>query len=155
MAGTGKRIGTVTAAALAAMTRNGRAGSGPPRAHGGERRAPVRWEVRTGRVSQIATDLRRALGAYARHSAGFKVGVSAYPDRRWSKYRDDEGDWRVMVVIYQTTSPDSVRDAESLLVEHGWERHPDKIRNKTGGGGGGGGAPPGGAEYYYVYVVLA
>ncbi|MCY4240555.1 MAG: hypothetical protein OXD36_02295 [Rhodobacter sp.] len=112
---------------------------------------PVRWNFWTGHISEIIPTLRKALGAYARHNAGFKVGITANPEGRWRQHRKDG--WREMVVIYRTASPDSVREAERLLIEHGWECHPDAIWNEQRGGGGG--PMKGKADAYFVYVVLA
>lgn len=110
----------------------------------------VRWNPWTGRYATVRPQLIRALGQYARAGKQFKVGVTVDPERRWREHAPDE--WSEMVVMYQTSSANYVRQAEKDLIDRGWrEKFADNSWNAAPGGEG----VRRGRSMYYVYVLLA
>ena len=101
--------------------------------------------IRTGWPRDVLPSLRRGISQYRRNSLWFKIGITNDPYRRASGYRAQYGDlYDEMIVLYETSSDNFVRQMESVLIEDYWE----DCDNSVGGGGGGRGAPP-----YYLYIV--
>jgi hypothetical protein len=77
-------------------------------------------------------------------SRKFKIGITCNPESRWDNaYKSDYDE---MIVLYQSSSIESVSQVERDLIEH--NQHLTK--NRIAGGGGGIGTPP-----FYLYLVLA
>lgn len=107
---------------------------------------PIHYDYETGRPSEVATSLKRRVGAYTRDNLKrkFKIGITCDPEGRWDNaYKRDYDE---MIVLYQSQSIDSVSQVERDLIEH--NKHLTK--NRIAGGGGAIGNPP-----YYLYLVLA
>ena len=102
----------------------------------------VRFDIETGWPSQV--NLHGRVSALTRidRVSGFKIGITSNPDVRASQYGDlyDE-----MVVLYESSSEDNVREMERHLVDY----YRDDSDAERGGGGGRLGQPP-----YFLYVVL-
>lgn len=104
----------------------------------------VFYDLSTGKPADAVRLVRRRLSAYTREDkvARFKIGISNNPERRFATAY---GKYDEMIVLYRSTSIDSVSEMERQLVEHNREL----AANRIGGGGGDFGEPP-----YYLYVVL-
>lgn len=100
----------------------------------------VRWEEMGGRPGEVQEALRRAVAAYTRDTAGFKIGRTNDPHRRAAAY----GDYDEFVVLYQTRTVLHADAVETDLVD--FFLHAD---NRVGGGGG-----PFGEGPHYVYVAI-
>jgi hypothetical protein len=105
----------------------------------------VHFDVTTGRPSEVASTLRRRVSAYTRKELvrGFKIGITNDPRGRFSN--GYARDYDEMVVLYRSSSLDSVSQVECDLIEHNKEI----TKNRIAGGGGNYGDPP-----YYLYIVL-
>ena len=88
--------------------------------------------------------MRRRVSAYTRSHlvGGFKIGITNNPEARFARYAADYGE---MIVLYMSSSLDSVSQVECDLIEHNEEI----THNRIAGGGGNYGDPP-----YYLYIVL-
>lgn len=106
---------------------------------------PVHFDLTTGRPAAVATTLRRRLSAYTRRDLvrGFKIGITNDPRGRFSN--GYARDYDEMIVLYKSSSLDSVSKVECDLIDHNKEI----TKNRIAGGGGNYGDPP-----YYLYVVL-
>ena len=105
----------------------------------------MHFDVTTGRPSEVASTLRRRVSAYTRKELvqGFKIGITNNPRGRFSN--GYARDYDEMVVLYRSSSLDSVSQVECDLIEHNKEI----TKNRIGGGGGNYGDLP-----YYLYIVL-
>src|SRR5258708_129782 len=105
----------------------------------------VHFDFETGRPSTVATTLRRRLSAYTRKDVvgGFKIGITNNPRVRFLK--KDYSGYDEMIVLYRSSSLDSVSQVERDLIEH----NKAITKNRIAGGGGNYGDPP-----YYLYIVL-
>ena len=105
----------------------------------------VHFDLMTGRPSEIASALRRRVSAYTREDrvARFNIGITNAPHGRFSN--GYARDYDEMIVLYKSSSLDSVSRAECDLIEHNAEI----TRNRIAGGGGNYGETP-----YYLYLVL-
>ncbi len=105
----------------------------------------VFFDLSTGRPSVVATTLRRRVSAYTRKDVmrKFKIGITNNPRTRFSK--GYSADYDEMIVLYRSSSLDSVSQVERDLIDHNQE----VTRNTIAGGGGNYGAPP-----YYLYIVI-
>ncbi len=105
----------------------------------------VHFDFETGRPSTVASSLRRRVSAYTRQDVvrGFKIGITNNPRVRFSK-REYSG-YDEMIVLYRSSSLDSVSQVERDLIEHNKEI----TKNRIAGGGGNYGDPP-----YYLYIAL-
>jgi hypothetical protein len=105
---------------------------------------PVSFDLITGRPSEVASTLRRRVSAYTREQLvrGFKIGITNNPYQRFSN--GYARDYDEMIVLYKSSSLDSVSQVECDLIEHN-----SKITKNRIAGGGNYGQPP-----YYLYVVL-
>lgn len=103
------------------------------------------YNYQTGNPSAVVSSVLRSISAYTRvdRVASFKIGISCNPENRFRQAYSDIYD--KMLVVYQSTSINNVRDLEYLLVEHNREL----CDNIISGGGGNYGEPP-----YYMYVVV-
>jgi hypothetical protein len=106
---------------------------------------PLHYDILTGRPSKVATTLRRRLSAYTRKDLvrGFKIGITNDPHARFSN--GYARDYDEMIVLYKSSSLDSVSQVECDLIDDNQEI----TKNRIAGGGGNYGDPP-----YYLYVVL-
>ena len=105
----------------------------------------IRFDFETGRPSTVATTLRRRVSAYTREGVvrGFKIGITNSPHVRFSKgYAKNYAE---MIVLYKSSSLESVSQVERDLIAHNKEI----TKNRIAGGGGNYGTPP-----FYLYVVL-
>jgi hypothetical protein len=105
----------------------------------------VHFDFETGRPSMVASSLRRRVSAYTRKSVvrRFKIGITNDPRVRFSK--KDYSSYDEMIVLYRSSSLDSVSEVECDLIDHNQEI----TKNRIAGGGGNYGDPP-----YYLYIVL-
>jgi hypothetical protein len=105
----------------------------------------VLFDLTTGRPADVASSLRRRVSAYTRDDrvSRFKIGITNNPDGRFSN--GYARDYDEMVVLYRSSSIDSVSQVECDLIEHNAEI----TRNRIAGGGGDYGHPP-----YYLYLVV-
>ncbi len=105
----------------------------------------IHFDLTTGRPSGVSTILRRRLSAYTRKEVvrGFKIGITNNPHARFSN--GYVGDYDEMIVLYKSSSLDSVSRVECDLIDH----NKAITKNRIAGGGGNYGDPP-----YYLYVVL-
>lgn len=104
----------------------------------------IHFDPITGRPSTVASIMRRRVSAYTRGDLvrGFKIGITNNPHSRWSKYA---ADYDEMIVLYQSSSLESVSEVERDLIAHNQEI----TKNRIAGGGGNYGDP-----LYYLYIVL-
>ncbi len=105
----------------------------------------VHFDMTTGRPSAVASTLRRKASAYTRKGivSRFKIGITNNPRARFAN--GYARDYDEMIVLYRSSSLDSVSQVECDLIEHNEEI----ARNRIAGGGGNYGHPP-----YYLYIVL-
>jgi hypothetical protein len=105
----------------------------------------VHLDFETGKPSTVATSLRRRVSAYTREGVvgGFKIGITNDPRTRFSK--KDYARYHEMIVLYRSSSLESVSQVERDLIEH----NKAITKNRIAGGGGNYGQPP-----YYLYIVL-
>lgn len=113
------------------------------------------YNYSTGNVLSTIPELKRAVGQYASRNDYLKIGITKNPEQRWrshlSERRRNQDKWQKMIVIYQSTSWDSARIAESELIKHvGSKNYYCAIWNDVGGGGG----RIGEGRYSYVYVLV-
>lgn len=103
----------------------------------------------TGHISTMIPSLRRALGQYSRYCKEYKIGLTTNPEQRWRTHRRDG--WIDMVLVYSTSSEVYAADAETLLIEHGWQANymPECWNSIRGGGG-----KRSGYGRYYIYMLL-
>jgi hypothetical protein len=104
----------------------------------------VNYSCLTGRPEDVVTNLLQRVSAFTRayDIKNFEIGISNNPDRRWQeayKFAYDD-----MIVLYQSSSINSVSKLEYALVDH----YTDWCDNVIAGGGGNIGTPP-----YYLYLV--
>lgn len=107
---------------------------------------PIHYDFVNGRPSEVASELRRRVSAFTREDLNrkFKIGISCDPEGRWDDaYKEDYDE---MIVLYQSSSIESVSEVERDLIAH--NKHFTK--NRIAGGGGGIGTPP-----FFLYLVLA
>jgi hypothetical protein len=106
----------------------------------------VRYKLESGRPSCLPSFLQR-VSAYVRSGRvrGWKVGISAYPERRFKQHAEAGRGYDEMVVIYRTRSIKNARYIERRVTEE-YEGHD----NERQGGGGLAAA----AEVHYVYLLL-
>ncbi len=109
----------------------------------------VRYEIESGWPSGLDTFLRR-IRAYTRSDrvSGWKVGISAYPERRAGEHARSGTGYDEMVVFYMTGSVEDARRVERWITEAYADRW--DLENKRLGGGG----PPAYAAAHYVYLLL-
>jgi len=103
----------------------------------------VHFDFERGRPSTVASALRRRVSAYTRNVGRFKIGITNNPRRRFSN--GYSADYDEMIVLYKSSSIDSVSQVERDLIDHNQEI----TKNRIAGGGGNYGDPP-----YYLYLVL-
>jgi len=106
--------------------------------------SPIFYDPMTGKPSAVASTMRRRVSAYTRDHLvrGFKIGITNNPEARFARYATDYDE---MVVLYRSSSLDSVSEVERDLIEHNEEI----THNRIAGGGGNYGDPP-----YFLYIVL-
>jgi hypothetical protein len=99
----------------------------------------------TGKPQDVIPLILRKLSAYTRQDRvrRFKIGITNNPDRRFLQAY--AGEYDEMILLYQSSSINSVSELECMLVEHNWEC----CDNAIGGGGGNIGTPP-----FFLYVVI-
>ena len=104
----------------------------------------IHFDPVTGRPSIVASTMRRRVSAYTREDVvrSFKIGITNNPRARWSKYL---ANYDEMIVLYQSSSLESVSEVERDLIAHNKEIR----KNRIAGGGGNYGDPP-----YYLYIAL-
>lgn len=105
----------------------------------------VYFDLTTGRPGDVASTLRRRVSAYTREDrvSRFKIGITNNPHGRFSN--GYVRDYDQMIVLYESSSLDSVSQVECDLIEH----NAAITRNRITGGGGDYGEPP-----YYLYLVV-
>ena len=105
----------------------------------------VHFDLSTGRPSAVATTLRRRVSAYTRKDVvrGFKIGITNDPRTRFSN--GYSADYDETIVLYRSTSLNSVSQVERALIDHNQEI----TKNRIAGGGGNYGDPP-----FYLYIVI-
>lgn len=105
----------------------------------------VIYNYQTGRPNDVLSSVLRSISAYTRvdRATAFKIGITCNPENRFRQAYADSYD--KMLVVYQSSSVNNVRDLERLLVEHNRELCDNIIE----GGGGNYGEPP-----HYMYVVV-
>ena len=105
----------------------------------------MHFDLTTGRPADVAITLRRRVSAYTREDRvnRFKIGITNNPLGRFSN--GYARDYDQMIVVYRSSSLDSVSQVECDLIEH----NGDITRNRIAGGGGDYGEPP-----YYLYLVV-
>ncbi len=108
--------------------------------------ANVRYQTESGWPSRDT--LRKRISAYTREDrvSRWKVGISAYPERRAQQHDRSGAFYDEMVVIYVTRSIDHARKVERWVTED-YEGYHD---NEYQGGGGMVAA----ADVHYVYLLL-
>ena len=113
----------------------------------------IHGNIQRGWPSQVISTLSHLVFAYVQDGTYFKIGITndPYTRSRQYEYAQDQyeyyGPWYdTMLVIYETSSINNVRELESKLIEdfRGF------CDNTIGGGGGRVGIGP-----YYLYIVLA
>ena len=112
----------------------------------------VELEIVSGHVSSVIDDLKKKVSSYQRGKIKFKIGISVDPEVRWTKHRRSQHEWSKMVVLYESTSHDSISRAESDLIDYSLSKFPDKCQNKIGGGGGIN--EPYLYERFYLYLLV-
>lgn len=104
----------------------------------------IHFDPMTGKPSVVASTMRRRVSAYTRKDLvrGFTIGITNDPAARFSRYSRDYDE---MIVLYKSSSLESVSEVERDLIDHNKEI----TKNRIAGGGGSYGDPP-----YYLYIVL-
>ncbi len=105
----------------------------------------VLYSCFTGRPQGIVSDVLRVISAYTREDRvrRFKIGITNNPERRFKRKYAKRYD--KMIVVYRSSSINSVSELECKLIEHNREL----ADNARDGGGGDYGDPP-----YFMYVVI-
>lgn len=105
----------------------------------------VHFDLTTGRPADVGSTLRRRVSAFTREDrvSRFKIGITNNPYARFSNGYSH--DYDEMIVLYRSSSLDSVSQVECDLIAHNEEI----TRNRIAGGGGDYGEPP-----YYLYLVI-
>lgn len=105
----------------------------------------IHFDPVTGNPSVVASTMRRRVSAYTRKDLvrGFKIGITNNPAARFSN--GYSRDYDEMIVLYKSSSLESVSEVERDLIDHNEEI----TKNRIAGGGGNYGDPP-----YYLYIVL-
>jgi hypothetical protein len=99
-------------------------------------------ETMTGHPSAILSTMLRRVSGYTR-DCYFKIGITCDPEGRWQAHKSS---YDQMVLVYESSSIDCVRQLERELTEHNQEFADNVI---SGGGGNIGKRGP-----YYLYVLL-
>lgn len=87
------------------------------------------------------------MGAFARRSRAFKVGITNWPENRILQYEHEHPrHYSEMIVLYETTSRQNAANLERALIDYNWYRA--ELRNQIGGGGG-----RHGEGWYFLYMV--
>lgn len=109
--------------------------------------ANVRYETESGWPSRLDSLLKR-IGAYTREDrvSQWKVGISAYPERRAEQHDRSGVGYDEMVVIYVTRSIANARVVERWVTEE-FDGYLDNERQ-------GGGGLVAEAEAHFVYLLL-
>ncbi len=104
----------------------------------------IRYEMQRGWPNQIS--LHQRVSAYARtdRCLSFKIGITNNPVKRASDYRNHGTAYDEMIVLYETSSLNHVRNMETILCE----RFLGMSDNINAGGGGRTGQGP-----FYLYLV--
>lgn len=114
----------------------------------------IEYDYWTGLPNHVEGNLHRTIGALSRHWAFHqKVGITANPDDRWSRYYEGRG-WKQMNIIYASDDHADVCYLERKLIDRfraGVMTSPGYHHNQVGGGGG---LRPAGGPYF-LYVVGA
>ncbi|HZM11625.1 MAG TPA: GIY-YIG nuclease family protein [Candidatus Limnocylindrales bacterium] len=86
----------------------------------------VHFYFMTGRPSLVASTLRRRVSAYTRKDLvrGFKIGITNNPPARFS---NGYSDYDEMIVLYKSSSLDSVSEVERDLIDHNQEITKNRI----------------------------
>lgn len=113
----------------------------------------ITGEKRTGYPSQIMEILQDDLDRYSRGASVEYIGMTSGNDGRSamsSRYDDYKRSLEIneMRLLYETSSPNHVREVERRLINY--RSNSDINKNRTGGGGG---DIPEGARRYFVYVA--
>lgn len=105
----------------------------------------VVFNLVTGRPKSVVSTVLRKISAHTREDRVryFKIGITNNPERRFQQ--EYAGSYDKMIVVYKSSSINSVSDLEDQLVEHNKEL----CDNIVAGGGGNYGDPP-----YFLYVVI-
>ncbi len=100
----------------------------------------------TGRPAKVLSGIKRRISAFTRscNISRFKIGITSNPQRRWKEYNQDGYD--EMLVLYESSSINSVSSLEYDLINHNWECCDNLV---AGGGGGIAAVSP-----YYLYIVI-
>lgn len=107
----------------------------------------VRYQIESGWPSQLDT-FRHRISAYTRADRvrGWKVGISAHPERRAGQHDRSGSGYDEMVVIYMTRSIENARLVERWVTEVYAGYHDNERR--------GGGGLEAAADAHYVYLLL-
>lgn len=101
----------------------------------------IRWREKTGSYKAQLPKLKRRIRYSAERCAGFYIGITNRPPRRWPSHSNSYDE---MIVLYRTRSERLVTDMERELIDYFWDDCDNCIR---------GGAPPGKGPTYYLYIV--
>jgi hypothetical protein len=105
----------------------------------------VEYNYCTGRPSDVITRLKRKVTRTINNNSYVKVGITNNPETRWNQHRANDPTWTKMLVVYQSSSINHVRELESDLITHRWE----ELHNQRDGGGGNIGE---GRQYLYFLI---
>ena len=105
----------------------------------------LEYDYWTGSLNQVLETLTRSIGQYIRHYRKVKIGITSNPAKRAYQHNRSKMKWDFMVVKYETSSTNFIKQLERILIDHNWEY----IQNEIGGGGGSLGP---GKKYLYVLL---
>ena len=106
----------------------------------------------TGPINSVIDELKRDISSYQRKREKIKIGISVIPETRWAKHSLSQHEWDKMVVLYKSSSHDSICLAESMLIEYSKRKFTDKCQNINGGGSGIN--DPYLYKEFYLYILL-
>ncbi len=104
----------------------------------------VLYRIKRDSIKNVRSKIGSSIVYYSKEHK-VKVGITSKPKRRAAKYTI-ESDYDDMIVLFKTSSEQTIRELEKFLVEKNWEL----VDNEIGGGGG-----PLGNGPYYLYIVTA
>lgn len=106
----------------------------------------VFYSLIKGRPTNVLSSVKRRISAFTRscNIYRFKIGITSSPERRWKE--SYQGVYDEMLVLYESSSINSVSSLEYDLVNH----NRGYCDNLIAGGGGGIAA----RSPYYLYIVI-
>ncbi len=81
----------------------------------------LEYDYWTGSLNLALKVLTRSNGQYIRHYRKVKIGITNNPEDRAYKHSRSSIKWDFMVVKYETSSTNFIRQLERILIDHNLE----------------------------------